>query len=264
MAMTTEQALARRNELHEQEAALLARVDEIHVERERIRQAEDPAPDGVRSSQVPLLPAMAASATALARARIDAARGVQGAAAEVDRLAARIEDVEQRLNDGLEHEGVLSDALEAVRKDLDELLRVEFEAFATHAEGFTRDAHAKLDALREPMAQASAAWQEAAAAWQPLVTPNGLRPVQRCPLPPPGAVFGASEPQQPVDGTMLAFEPVDPADEREPMRVAAGSGTHDALRTDPAWQQAGGQGAHGPAPVARPADVEPTLEATAA
>jgi len=261
--MTVKQALAAREALHEQETELLERVDEIRVAREQIRAAEDPPPDGVRSSQVPTLPAMAASSSALAQARIDAARGVQGAAEEADRLAARIEDVEQRVNDGLEHEGVLNDALGAVRKDLDELHRVEFEAFAQHAEGFTRDAHAKLDALREPMAQATAAWQEAAAAWQPLVAPNGLRPVQRCPLPPAGALFGASEPEQPVDGAMLAFEPVDPADEREAMRVPVGSGMHDALRTDPAWQQVGGQ-ACGAAPVARPADVEPVEEATAA
>jgi len=84
------------------------------------------------------------------------------------------------------------------------------------------------------------------------------------PLPPPGAVFGASEPVQPVDGAMLTYQPVDPANEREAMRVAAGSGMHDALRTDPDYELVGGQGAHGPAPVARPADVEPTLEATAA
>ena len=48
------------------------------------------------------------------------------------------------------------------------------------------------------------------------------------------------------------------------MTVEAGSGTHDALRTDLAWQPVGGPRAHGAAPVARPADVEPTLEATAA
>ena len=261
--MTVAQALGAREALHEQETELLERVDEIHVEREQIRAAEDPPPEGVSRASVPLLPAMAASSSALALARIDAARG-EGAAAEIERLAAHIEDLEQRLTDGLEHERVLNDAISAVRKDLDELHRVEFEAFATHAEGFTRDAHAKLDALREPMAQATAAWQEAAAAWQPLVAPNGLRPVQRCPLPPPEAVFGAPEQEQPIDGAPLTYQPVDPADQREPIQVVAGSGMHDALRTDPAWQQVGGQGAHGPAPVARPADVEPTLEATAA
>jgi len=263
--MTVAQALAAREALHEQETELLERVDEIRAEREQIRAAEDPPPAGVRSSQVPLLPATAASSGALAKARISAARGAQGAAEEIERLAAHIEDVQRRLEEGAEAERVLHDALEAVRKDLDELHRVEFEAFATHAEGFTRDAHAKLDALREPMAQAAAAWQEAAAAWQPLVAPNGLRPVQRCPLPPAGAVFGASEPKEPVDGAMLAFEPVDPADEREPMRVPAGSGMFDALRTDPAWQQVGGPGVHGAAAIARPADVEPiTQEASAA
>jgi len=262
--MTVKQALAAREALHEQETELLERVDEIRAERECIRRAEDPPPDGVRSSQVPTLPAMAASSTALAQARIDAARGVQGAAAEVDRLAARIEDVEQRVNDGLEHERVLSDALGAVRKDLDDLHRVEFEAFATHAEGFTRDAHAKLDALREPMAEAVDAWNAAAATWQPLVAPNGLRAVQRCPLPPPEAVFGAPEQEQPVDAAPLTYQPVDPADQREPIQVVAGSGMFDALSTDPEYELVGGQGAHGAAPGARPADVEPTLEATAA
>jgi len=262
MPLTVNQALAAREALHEQEAELLQCIDAIHADRERVRQEEDPWVEGARS--VPTLPAMAASSTALAQARIDAARGVQSAAEEAERLQEHIADTQRRLDDGLEHERVLNDALEAVRKDLDELHRVEFEAFATHAEGFTRDAHAKLDALREPMAQATAAWQEAAAAWQPLVAPNGLRPVQRCPLPPPEAVFGAPEQEQPIDGAPLTYQPVDPADQREPIQVVAGSGMHDALRTDPAWQQVGGQGAHGPAPVARPADVEPTLEATAA
>jgi len=115
------------------------------------------------------------------------------------------------------------------------------------------------------MAQATAAWQEAAAAWYPLVAPNGLRAVQRCPLPPPEAVFGAPEQEQPIDGAPLTYQPVDPADQREPIQVVAGTGQHDAFRTDREWEQVGGQGAHGAAPIARPADVEPiTQEASAA
>lgn len=263
MAMSIEQVLAAREELQAQQARLLERVDEIVVERERIRAEEDPAPDWARASQLPRLPGPTASRVALAQARVDAMRGVDGAAGEVERLEARIADVEERVKAGDEAERVANDALEAVRDDLARLYVEEAEAWFAYAEPFTRRAHELLDALRGPMADALSAWQEATVVWAPIAAANGLRPVQRCPLPELAAIFGASGRPGPTDGAPVMFRPVDPVDEREPMQAIAGTGTYDALSTDGSWEQVGGQAAHA-APVARPADLAPLEEASAA
>lgn len=250
-----EEVLARQDELRAQHEALEERLDEIHVEREQIRREEDPPRPDARPHQIPLLPTTAASSAALAQARIAAVRGADGG--EVERLEARIKDVERRLQDGLGHERVLDEAAQAVLDDLKRLHVDEFQAFATVAERYTAAATEALEALRAPYEAAIAAWEMARVAWAPTAAANGLRRVDRCPLPPPESVFGAPEHGQPIDGAPLTYQPVDPADEREPIQVVAGTGQHDALRTDPDYELVAGQAAHHAAPIARPADVEP-------
>jgi len=256
---TTEQARARRDELHAQEVELEERIDDIHAECERVRQAEEPPPPewmsrGQRAQAMSGMPSLSASNAALAQARIDAARGEKGAAEEAQRLQEHIADTQRRLDEGVEGERVLREAIEAVRADLSRLYVDEFDAFAAHAEAFTQCASEKLEELREPWAGALAAWNEAAAAWQPLVAPNGLTSVPRCPLPAPDSVFRVAD-RFVDDGTPIVFEPANTADDRSPITVMAGDGLHDALRSDPQWKATAVPGADGAVPAARPADV---------
>lgn len=229
--------IKRREQLREQHQGTTTAHDELKARVDQIAAEEDWLAGGGR-------PEPKATRGALEKARVAVARGESGAAADVKRLAEREAELERELSDAFDSMQILVRGKADVEADLRDLHVQHLDVFAQEAEQQVAEVLALGEQIAELSARYLTAWRAAQAVWHDLAVDNGLPPVGRCPLVGVPSVRGAAprpEGVRPVDEPAVA-EPEPPSDtvayehiDGRVVKVRAGTGHDDALRTDPGW-----------------------------
>lgn len=183
--MTKDQALERREELRSQLAEQQAVTNANNAEDRRIAEAEDPQSRRSGGGR----PRPLATERALAKARVDAARG-EVDAAEVERLERRKREIELGVALRLEQTRIAQEAKRAIEADIVQLHRERFAAFAEAAEEKVAELERIAAELLPLLDRYGEAWAAAVLAWREPCRDNGLVGPPRCPLPSSAQVRG--------------------------------------------------------------------------
>jgi hypothetical protein len=155
-----------------EELSTVAELREVlRDEARELRQREQPPrADGLspRLSISHLVPA--ATQKALDAARVDALRGKDGAAEEVERLTKQRDELEATIRELVEREAALGRAGSAVHSDIEQLVTSHPEEFVAEGIRLAEEAHAAVAevAADSRLQRAEQAWRRAASYWDAL------------------------------------------------------------------------------------------------